>query len=60
MRLFDLIKRKLFNEPPPLGDCVRDKEWYERKYGKEVNEYMNFHVWDSEKRKWVENDDSKD
>ena len=60
MRLFDLIKRKLFNESPPLVDCVRDKEWYERKYGKEVNEYMNFPVWDSEKRKWVENDDSKD
>ena len=40
MRLFDLIKRKLFNEPPPLVDCVRDKEWYERKYGKEVSKYM--------------------
>ena len=60
MRLFDLIKRKLFNEPPPLGDCVRDKEWYEKKYGKEINEYMNFPVWDSEKRQWVENEDSKD
>jgi len=42
MRLFDLIKRKLFREPPPLVDCVRDKEWYERKYGKEVNEYMKW------------------
>ena len=60
MRLFDLIKRKLFNEPPPLVDCVRDKEWYERKYGKEINKYMTFPDWDSEKGKWVENDDSKD
>ena len=34
MRLFDLIKRKLFNEPPPLIDCVRDKEWYERQVKK--------------------------
>ena len=42
MRLFDLIKRKLFNEPPPLVDCVRDKEWYERKYGKEVSKYMKW------------------
>ena len=53
MRLFDLIKRKLFRQPPPLVDCVRDKEWYERKYGKEVSEYMNFPIWDSEKRQWV-------
>ena len=29
MKLFDLIKGKLFKEPPPLLDCVRDKEWYE-------------------------------
>ena len=42
MRLFDLIKRKLFNEPPPLVDCVRDKEWYERKYGKEISKYMKW------------------
>ena len=42
MRLFDLIKRKLFNEPPPLFDCVKDKEWYERKYGKEVSKYMKW------------------
>ena len=42
MRLFDLIKRKLFNEPPSLVDCVRDKEWYERKYGKEVSKYMKW------------------
>ena len=30
MRLFDFIKRELFKQPPPLVDCVRDKEWYER------------------------------
>ena len=29
MKLFDLIKVKLFKEPPPLLDYVRDKEWYE-------------------------------
>ena len=42
MRLFDLIKRKLFKQPPLLVDCVRDKEWYERKYGKEISKYMTF------------------
>tara|TARA_Y100000590_G_scaffold75374_1_gene83227 strand:- start:256 stop:495 length:240 start_codon:yes stop_codon:yes gene_type:complete len=56
MRLFDLIKRKLFREPPQLVDCVRDKEWYERKYGKEINKYMIFPEWDSEKGHWVYDD----
>ena len=51
MRLFDLIKRKLFKEPTPLVDCVRDKEWYERKYGKEVSEFMKWEEDDSERNK---------
>ena len=51
MRLFELIKRKLFNEPPPLVDCVRDKEWYERKYGKEVSEFMKWDEDDVERNK---------
>jgi len=43
MRLFDLIKRKLFKQDPPLLiDCVRDKEWYVRKYGKEITKYMKW------------------
>ena len=29
MKLFDLIKGKLFKEPHPLLDCVIDKGWYE-------------------------------
>ena len=29
MKLFDLIKGKLFKEPPPLLDCVRDEGRYE-------------------------------
>ena len=43
MRLFDIIKRKLFKQYPTLlVDCVRDREWYERKYGKEISKYMTF------------------
>ena len=42
MRLFELIRIKLFRQTPPLVDCVRDKEWYERKYGKEISKYMKW------------------
>ena len=60
MRLFDLIKRKLFNEPPPLVDCVRDKEWYERKYGKEVSKYMKWEEDGQKKSEGTLKDGEKD
>ena len=48
MRLFDLIKRKLFREPSRFGDCVIDKEWLVRKYEKEINTDMK---WDENGKK---------
>ena len=51
MKLFELIRIKLFRQTPPLVDCVRDKEWYERKYGKEVSEFMKWEEDDSERNK---------